>query len=334
MSQLENSISADSSHVVLNVGGSTFSNLQYLLQLSYSPHPEDQQKAAVELARLVDGTVFPAVSFGPLAHALCKLIPSSNRTVASYSAKALKILILDDALRPQAVVAGVPAVVCGAIKQWEDEILCLRELLGALQTLTWDRQCVKGVLQADIVSELIEYMQSTDQEVSVLSCATLANILSFADTLLLADNTIIATLGSSMPLFIESIRSSVSQQKAQRVYAAACIANASSHPNLAALLNQHGGLQVCRDIERQSFANLHILGSKLGECMQTAVFRLSDRKEGDPKMGQLKYSFKWGTKPVMELSLASYAKHSVFLWICFIVWVGLLLFTFMPLLFV
>ena len=104
--------------------------------------------------------------------------------MASYSAKALKILILDDALRPQAVVAGVPAIVCGAIKQWEDEILCLRELLverignlmfgavisiinifcalqsqGALQTLTWDRQCVKGVLQADIVSELIEYMQ-------------------------------------------------------------------------------------------------------------------------------------------------------------------------------
>ena len=43
---------------------------------------QDQQKAAVELARLVDGTVFPAVSFGPLAHALCKLIPSSNRTVS------------------------------------------------------------------------------------------------------------------------------------------------------------------------------------------------------------------------------------------------------------
>ena len=87
------------------------------------------------------------------------------------------------------------------------------------------------------------YIQSTDQEVSVLSCATLANILSFADTLLLADNTIITTLGSSMPLFVESIRSSVSQQKAQRVYVAACIANASSHPHLAALLNQHGGLE-------------------------------------------------------------------------------------------
>jgi hypothetical protein len=79
------------------------------------------------------------------------------------------MLILDDALRPQAIVAGVPAVVCGAIKQWEDEILCLRELLGALQTLSWDRQCVKGVLQADIVSNLVDFTDSSDQEVSVLA---------------------------------------------------------------------------------------------------------------------------------------------------------------------
>ncbi len=137
---------------------SSFSTLQHLLKLSYSENTEDQQKAAVDLAKLVDGTVFPAVSFGPLAHALCRLVPSSNRTVASYSARALKILILDDALRPQAIVAGVPAVVCGAIKQWEDEILCLRELLGALQTLTWDKQCVKGVLQGDVISNLTDYI--------------------------------------------------------------------------------------------------------------------------------------------------------------------------------
>jgi hypothetical protein len=141
---------------------SSFSALQHLLKLSYSENQEDQQKAAVELAKLVDGTVFPAVSFGPLAHALCRLVPSSNRTVASYSARALKVLILDDALRPQAIIAGVPAVVCGAIKQWEDEILCLRELLGALQTLCWDKQCVKGVLQTDIVPNLVDYIQVTD----------------------------------------------------------------------------------------------------------------------------------------------------------------------------
>eukprot|EP01031_Cornospumella_fuschlensis_P040285 gene40285-49085_t len=162
--------------------GSSFSTLQHLLKLSYSESAEDQQKAAIELSKLVDGTVFPAVSFGPLAHALCRLVPSSNRTVSSYSARALKVLILDDALRPQALVAGVPAVVCGAIKQWEEEVLCLRELLGALQTLTWDKQCVKGVLQCDIVPNLISFIQATDQEVSLLALATLSNLLSFSDT--------------------------------------------------------------------------------------------------------------------------------------------------------
>ena len=143
-----------------SVSGANFSMLQQLLQLSYSDDPEDQQKAAVDLARLVEGTViFPAVSFGPLAHALCRLIPNKNRTVSSYSSKALKLLILDDALRPQAMVARVPAVVCGAMKQWEDELLCLRELLGALQTLCWDKQCVRGVIQGDVTSQLVDYIQ-------------------------------------------------------------------------------------------------------------------------------------------------------------------------------
>jgi hypothetical protein len=76
----------------------------------------------MDLSRMVEGTVFPAFSFGPLSHALCRLIPSHNRTVSSYAARALKILILDDALRPQVVVAGVPAIVCAAVTQWEDEV--------------------------------------------------------------------------------------------------------------------------------------------------------------------------------------------------------------------
>jgi hypothetical protein len=49
-------------------------------------------------------------------------------------------------------------------------------------------------------------------------------------------------------------------------------------------------LQLCRDIERQSLANLHILGSKMGDCARTAVFHLSEKKEGDPKtVGQSKF---------------------------------------------
>ncbi len=97
----------------------------------------------------------------------------------------------------------------------------------------------------------------------------------------------IETLGSGMQLFVDILRTA--QQKPQGLYAAACIANASFHPRLVAVLNQHGALQLCRDLERQSFANLHLLGSKVGECMQTAVYRLSERKEGEPKMGNAKY---------------------------------------------
>jgi hypothetical protein len=35
----------------------------------------------------------------------------------------------------------------------------------------------------------------------------------------------------------------------------------------------------------------------------------------------------------MELSLAPYAKNSTYIMICFAIWVGIVLFTFMPLLF-
>ena len=66
---------------------------------------------------------------------------------------------MDDVLRPQAMAADIPAVLCGAIKQWEDEVLCLREQLGALQTLCWDRHTIKGVLQADIIKHLVDYLQ-------------------------------------------------------------------------------------------------------------------------------------------------------------------------------
>ena len=115
-----------------------------------------------------------------------------------------------------------------------------------------------------------------------------------------------------MPILLDALRSS--QQRPQRFYAAACVANASAHPKLAGVLNQNGGmfliisilvlryevlnefhytigLGIVREIERQSLANLHILGSKLGDCARTAVYRLSERKEGDPKMGNMKYRY-------------------------------------------
>lgn len=59
---------------------SSFSNLQNILKQAYSENPDDQQKAAISLSKAVEGTFFPALSFGPLAHAICRLLPSKNRT--------------------------------------------------------------------------------------------------------------------------------------------------------------------------------------------------------------------------------------------------------------
>ncbi len=166
-------------------------------------------------------------------------------------------------------------------------MLCLRELLGALQTLTWDKQCLKGVLQSNVIHLIIEYCQSTDQECCVLATATLANVLYYADSLLLADHLTLEALGVGMPSVLESLKNS--HHRPQRFYALAAIANASSHPRLAEILKTHRALQLVRDVERQSMANLHILGSRMADCAQAALYKLSDQKEGNSSAGTQKF---------------------------------------------
>jgi hypothetical protein len=53
------------------------------------------------------------------------------------------------------------------------------------------------------VAHLITYVQASDQEVSVLALATLANILVYCDTLLLADTVVIEALGQGVPVLLE-----------------------------------------------------------------------------------------------------------------------------------
>jgi hypothetical protein len=146
---------------------------------------------------------------------------------------------LDDVLRPQTIAAGVPAILVEAISQWDDEILVLRELLGILQTLCWDIRCVKSVLQADIIASLIDFVQSLDMEVSVLALASLANILSFCDTLLLADTVTIESLGMSMVVLMDILKRA--HHRSQRLYAMASISNACAHPRLQSILKSSGG---------------------------------------------------------------------------------------------
>lgn len=78
----------------------------------------------------------------------------------------------------------------------------------------------------------------------MLALATLANVLSYSDTILLSDKPIVEALGVGMPVLIDALRQA--QQRPQRFYAAAAVANASCHPNLAGILNQNGGEERLR----------------------------------------------------------------------------------------
>ncbi len=309
----------------------SFSTLQHLLQLAYSGEEDEQEMAARELAKLVEGVSFPSVSFGPLVHALCRLVSSANLDVTIHAARAIKWLILDDALRPQANLAGAAMIICDAVKHWEDEAKCLSELLGALQTLCWDKQCVRSVLQAEVVHLLLDYMQASDQEVSVLALSTIANILSFSDTLLLQDARAIDSLRPAIPLLLEINRNAF--ERPQSFYSAAAIANAAAHPTLASCLKKEGGMEVCRDLVSRAEQNLHILGSRISDCAQTALYILSEGVEGEAEKASEKYRFKWGTRPAMQLKLATATRHGRLLMGCLIVWLLLVLYTFNPLLF-
>ena len=68
--------------------GTNFSALQKNLQLAYSSNLDDQRVAAENLAKILEKTSFEAISFGPLAHALCRLLPSPDIDVAANAAKA------------------------------------------------------------------------------------------------------------------------------------------------------------------------------------------------------------------------------------------------------
>jgi hypothetical protein len=311
--------------------GTSFSALQKNLQLAYSTNVDDQMVAAENLAKLVETTTFPAVSFGPLAHALCRLLPSPSIDVASYAGKATKLMILEGALRPQVNSVGAPTVICSAVKQWEDEPRCLRELLGALQTLCYDKSCVRGVVASGVITNLIDYIQASDEEIAVLALSTLGNILSYCDTMFLEDEPVIDSLMPAMSLLLEIVHTS--GERPQRFYAAAGIANAAAHPSLAEVLLDEGGLGICQHLESQASATLHIMGSQLGECAQTSLYLLSQGNEGDSESADRKYRFVWGTEPTMQLQLVSSDRHKKLLTVCAVVWFIMIFYTFSPVLF-
>jgi len=86
------------------------------------------------------------------------------------------------------------------------------------------------------------------------------------------------------------------------------------------------GLKLCR--ERQSMANFNMLDSRLGRCLQTAWYRLSDKKEGQAQFGNAKYTFKWKQKTWIQLYCFSCMKYAhIIVWIGFGLWIVAILLT-------
>mmetsp|Transcript_6725 Transcript_6725/g.8338 ORF Transcript_6725/g.8338 Transcript_6725/m.8338 type:complete len:338 (-) Transcript_6725:701-1714(-) len=313
--------------------GAHISTLQHLLKIAHSTQISDQQKAALELSKLVEGTVFPAVSFGPLAHALCRLVPSEQQSVAYHSARAVKTLILDDALRPQAVAVGIPKVLVDALRRWSSDQQCVRELLGALQTLSWDRGAVLLVVDAGLMPLLAELLRNStskgteNPDVQLLCTATLANLLSYVDSILLTKDEFVACVSDSLPLILKMIQS---REKAQRCYAVAAAANATCHPTLSGKITEIGGLRLLKEVEKHNKANLNLGGTRVAECAETAVLRLEGCK--DPRVALRKYRYKWGNKPILELTLDP-MRHHKRLQICVVLWVLCTVLLFKPLIF-
>jgi hypothetical protein len=89
-------------------------------------------QAALELNRLAEAGNFPLTSFAPLSHALCRLAPSESRATAAYAARAIKLLALDDKLRPVMAGSGLPRALVAALRRWGEEPPCLREVRSVL----------------------------------------------------------------------------------------------------------------------------------------------------------------------------------------------------------
>jgi hypothetical protein len=311
-------------------GGPTthhISTLQFLLRAAHSADAEQQERAARQLATLVESTVFPAVSFGPLVHALTRLIPSEHPGVVRFASRAVKTLLLDDALRPAVKSTPLPAVLVTALGRWKDEPLICTELLGGLQTLLWDRTSAGAVVDAGVTPFLLSCLSSHNYEVALLALSTLANLLSYSDTLILANTTAVQQLAACQSALLELTKS---QDKSTRVYAVAALANGTAHPIIAGQIARLGGNECLREVESQNKANLSLGGTRVAECAETAVLRLSGSK--DPSLATRKYKYKFGNKTMMELALDS-ETHRNRLQVFVVIWVLSIVLLFYPLVF-
>eukprot|EP00752_Nemacystus_decipiens_P010607 g9445.t1 len=282
------------------------------------------------ISKMIERHPADASSFGPLCHTLSRLAASEHRAVVAYAARGIKLLVLDDALRPQATVAGIPSVLAAALREWEDDAPCLREILGALQTLCCDKATVLPVVDAGALGSVLELLDTSNLELRILSTAIAANVLAFSDSLLLTNEDCIDGFSDAMEVLLDAIKS---RDSSIRDYGLAGLANACAHPVLAGRAKELGAPELLRNfLERNSTAGApaassrwrggRLLRSWAGQRqrVETALARLNgagfrgggsgDVEEGgDGGSGKLQFfTFKWGVHPSVRVGFSARGK--------------------------
>ncbi|CAM9555468.1 unnamed protein product, partial [Ectocarpus fasciculatus] len=219
--------------------------LQNLLQLAHAGDTDDQVQAVMGISTMVQRVRIEPSSFGPLCHTLSRLVASEHQAVVAYAARSIKILVVDDVLRPQAAAAGIPSVLATALKVREGDTACLREILGALQTLCYDKETVLAVITTGALGSVLELLGTCNLELKILSLAIAANILSFSDSLLMTHGECIDTFRDKMETLLDVINR---RRGMDADLALAALANACGHRALAERAKDLGAAELLRKV--------------------------------------------------------------------------------------
>ncbi|CAM9707104.1 unnamed protein product [Ectocarpus sp. 13 AM-2016] len=257
--------------------------LQNLLQLAHAGDTDDQVQAAMGISTVVKRVRIEPYSFGPLCHTLSRLLASEHQAVVAYSARSIKILVVDDALRQQAAAARIPSVLATALKVREGDTACLREILGALQTLCYDKETVLSVITTGALGSVLELLSTSNLELKILSMAIAANVLSFSDSLLMAHEECIDAFRDRMEALLDPVKS---RNDMERDLGLAALANACGHRVLAERAKDLGAIEVLRRVLKKSRSSFfYVARTNVVSASLTRLERHGFISRGDVEAG-------------------------------------------------
>ncbi|CAM9787911.1 unnamed protein product [Ectocarpus fasciculatus] len=208
-------------------------------------------------------------------------------------------------MRPQATAAGISGALATALKAREGDLECLREILGALQTLCYDKATVLPVIDTGALGSVLELLgtqrvlETRNLDLRVLSMAIATNVLAFSGSLLLAREECIDAFRPMMEVFLCAVKS---RENVLRAVALAALANACAHPALAGRAVELGAPDALRYLLEPRQPRMYRRdGLLISSIVETAIARAAPPpavgvvEEGAGGDGGLPfYSFKWG----------------------------------------